>query len=192
MIRSIFSEAVRDDCESDLDLYLPISTFDQAVAAFRTMPKKSPEGRLRPLIEAQCGPLSIVLNQDVMGIVYEYLFIQQRNERGEETEDRNQQNKRWFEAVRSGDKELVTQMLSENPSLLEVRGVYGDVSGNTALHLAAIEGHSSIVELLLAASPTLGLLGTFLAKLRSCARPCVVKTNTSVTHTNAPTTRVSE
>lgn len=61
--------------------------------------KKSPEGRLRPLIDAQCGPLLMVLTQDVMGIVYEYLFAQQqRNERGEETEAKNQQKKQWFEA----------------------------------------------------------------------------------------------
>jgi len=61
--------AVRDDCEADLDLYLPHSTVDQVVAAFRAMTdNKSPEGRLRPLIDAQCGPLLMVLNQDVMGI----------------------------------------------------------------------------------------------------------------------------
>jgi len=35
----------------------------------------------------------------------------------------------------------------------------GEEDGDTALHLAARMGHSCIVELLLAASPTLGLLG---------------------------------
>jgi len=79
--------------------------------------EKSPEGRLRPLIDAQCGALSMVLNQDVMRIVYEYLFLtqQESNERGRETVERRQQKKRWLDAVKRGDKELVTQMLIEDP-----------------------------------------------------------------------------
>jgi len=124
---------------------------------------ESPEGRLRLLIDAQCGPLSMVLNRDIMGIVDEYLFAEQHNERGQETEESSQQKKRWFEAVMRGDKELVSKMLSEDPSLLAV----GDVFGDTALHMAAVggsSGHSSIVELLLAASPTLGLLGNIHGK----------------------------
>jgi len=93
-----------------------------------------------------------------MRIVYEYLFgHQQRNERGEETEQRKQQKRRWIEGVTCGDKELVAQMLREDPSLIAVR--QGDIHHETALHLAVKMGHSSIVELLLAASPTLGLLG---------------------------------
>jgi len=60
-------------------------------------------------------------------------------------------------------------MLSEDPSLIEVRE--GD--GDTALHLAASGGLGNIVELLLAASPTLGLLGNIYGKTAlMCAAAC--------------------
>jgi len=76
-------EAVREMEEEDeegcgeigLDLLLPISTLDQLQAAFEAFEAQEMKGQLRALVEAQCDILEIVvLNQDVMGIVYEYLF----------------------------------------------------------------------------------------------------------------------
>jgi len=83
---------VGNDCASDLDLYLPQATFDQVVTAFRAM-NESPEGRLRPLIDAQCGPLSMVLKQDVMGIVYEYLFVQLNG--GDGSRQSSEETRNW-------------------------------------------------------------------------------------------------
>jgi len=60
--------------EFGLGLLLPISTLDQVQTAFAVAGKTPCTARLRALVEVQCGPLSLVLNQDVMGILYKYLF----------------------------------------------------------------------------------------------------------------------
>jgi len=122
--------AVEDGKDSSLDLLLPMSTFDQIVAAFQAA-KMGCEGRLRPLVATQCSPLSMVLGQNVMGIVCEYLFgvkPPQRKLSGELdgrssdevalTEARKKGE--WFNAARNGDEQLVAQFLAEDPALVDV------------------------------------------------------------------------
>lgn len=59
--------------------------------------------------------------------------------------------KGFFAAVESGNHQVVAQLLSHSPALLEARDHYGW----TALHHAARQGHDTIVTQLLAASPDL-------------------------------------
>jgi len=187
--RLLYHLSVWSGSDSDFELIFPISTFDQIVASFKAAPQEwDYEDRLRSLVDEQCGPLSTVLRQDVMGIVYEYLWgapdfaISPGKER-----------KQWFEAVETGNEKLVTQLLGEDPSLIDAihRGegytalhfashqqsgpsydrivaqlvaakpslvAQCDRNGDTALHLAASQGNASVVEILLTASPSVGLM----------------------------------
>jgi len=149
----LLREAVRarddDNDEFGLDLLLPISTLDQVQAAFAKARKTPCTARLRALVEVQCGPLSLVLNQDVMGIVNEYLFGGGSKPVGESEADesgarkeRRRREDRWFEAaVRD-----MAQLLEEDPTLIDVVDGGGDESagfggsGSTALHMASYAG----------------------------------------------------
>jgi len=164
----LLQRAVRD-CDSGLDLIMPISAVDRVVAAFKAVPSQSGEARLRALVEAQCGPLSMVLSNDVMGVVYEYLFGG-KLVRGFARE--------WFEAVENGDGKLAAQLLNDDPALIDTifrdagylaltfafqledfvvthpSAFLGDFDGATALIQAASRGDVDMVEIFLAACPS--------------------------------------
>jgi len=115
-----------------LDLLLPISTLDQVEAAFEAQENRPARcaGQLRAIVEAQCDVLAMVfLNQDVMGIVYEYLFdggnkSSFESEAAEESEVSSDTRKRrreeqWFEAAVEDDEKLMAQLLEEDPTLID-------------------------------------------------------------------------
>jgi len=124
--------AVRDDNDSSLDLMLPMSTFDQIVTAFQE-DKKGCEGRLRPLLDTQCSPLSMILGQNVMGIVNEYLFGGKPPQRNMLSGDgppadavaasealaEVRKREQWFNAARNGGEQLVAQLLAQGPALVD-------------------------------------------------------------------------
>jgi len=184
----LLREAVRardeDNDEFGLDLMLPISTLDQVQAAFVVEGKTPCTARLRALVEVQCGPLSLVLNQDVMGIVNEYLFgggggsksVGEPESAGEsefsEVRKGRRREARWFEATVQDDDKLMAQLLDEDPTLIDaVNGGEGDGGeetasfsgygsrGSTALHMASSEGCDRVVALLLAVKPSLVAVG---------------------------------
>jgi len=121
--------AVENGKDYCLDLALPISTFDQIVAAFRA---KGWKRRLKPLVDAQCSSLSMVLDPNVMGIVYEYLFGVHLPDLKPSSEDeaaellteawaKVRKRGEWFNAARNGDEQLVAQLLAEDPALVDVK-----------------------------------------------------------------------
>jgi len=189
-VRLLLNLSAYGGSDSDFELIFPISTFDQIVASFKAAVQEwGYEDRLRSFVDEQCGPLSTVLHQDVVGIVYEYLWgvreVAVSPEKG---------MKRWFEAVETANETLVAELLREKPSLIDAIDrdnrytalhfascgqnsashdkivaqlvaakpslvAQCDRNGDTPLHLAAFHGNESIVEILLAASPSVGLMG---------------------------------
>lgn len=59
----------------------------------------------------------------------------------------------WFEAARTGNDQLVAELLAKRPDLLELHDQ--GRAKHTALHLAAIGGHEEVIAQLLAACPAL-------------------------------------
>jgi len=178
----LLREAVRNTRDDDntnndefgLDLLLPISTLDQVQAAFVKEGRTPCTARLRALVEVQCGPLSLVLNQDVLGIVNEYLFgggdpnsVGESESEAAESEfpfeARRKREARWFEATVQDDDKLMTQLLDEDPTLIDAVNSAeeaasfggGGYSGSTALHMASYARCGRVVALLVAAKPSL-------------------------------------
>jgi len=172
----LLREAVRDDndnIKSSLDLLLPVSTLDQVQEAFAKARRTPCTARLRTLVEVQCGPMSLVLNQDVMGIVNEYLFggVGSKSVGEPEVADgarkRRKREARWFEAAVQFNHKLMAQLLDEDPSLIDaVKREAGDSEGSanfggsgycgsTALHMASYAECASVVALLVAVKPSL-------------------------------------
>jgi len=157
----LLREAVRksDNDEFSLDLMFPISTLDQVQAAFAVERITPCTARLRALVEVQCGPLSLVLNQDVMVMVNEYLFGGFKSVGEPEVADSEfseaRREARWFKAAVQDDDKLMAQLLDEDPTLIDAVNDGedsasfggGGYSGRTALHMASYGGcvYSKIV-----------------------------------------------
>jgi len=145
--------------DSDLDLIMPNLNFDQIVAGLKAFPTKS-HYRFRPLVEKLCGPVSMVLSQDVMGIAYEYLFGVENKNKNTGMDDQSYAELRaaldrktqWFLAVREGNEKLIAQLLIEDPTLIDAVHREKDY---TALHFASYEGKHEVVTQLVAAKPSL-------------------------------------
>jgi len=112
----LLQRAAQDD-SNDLDFLLPLSTFDLVVAACRPVSQnKSYEGRLRALVDAQCALLSMVLNQDVLGTVYEYLFgVKQKSKPLSGLCATKRNIEQWFKAAVNNDEKLAATLLHEDP-----------------------------------------------------------------------------
>jgi len=161
-------EENKDGGEIGLDLLLPISTLDELEVAFEAQKYKKLRcaGQVRAFVEAQCAILAMmVLNQDVMGIVYEYLFGGgAKSEAAEESEvssdarEKRRREEQWFEAAVEDDEKLMAQLLEEDPTLIDsvtLRDTSTTYGGKTALHTASYEGCDRVVALLLAVKPSL-------------------------------------
>jgi len=170
-----------------LNLLLPISTLGQVEAAFKAF--EADENKklrcagqvLRAFVQAHCDVLAKrFLNQDVMGIVYEYLFgggtkssfdesevaesevdepeAAEESEVSSDARKRRMREKRWFEAAVQDDEKLIAQLLEEDPTLIDVVHLSEpnpSLGGMTALHMASEEGCERVVALLLAVKPSL-------------------------------------
>lgn len=100
----------------------------------------------------------MVLNQDVMSTVYEYLFGTKQPQNQElvkaKTPEDEHRKRRWFQAVFKGDAHIVAQLLGEDPNRIEAVFRGSQFVGSTALHIAAAKGYTDIVKQLVAVNPS--------------------------------------